>query len=289
VSDITSLTDLNKIQRLDFSDCPLTNISAVKGLHKLIELRLDRTQVDKLDPAFGLVALKKVYIDQSTVHDIIAREFLERNPDCLIVYKTNHLNRWWHSLAPEWKDVFRSQMGTDTTTSRENLHRLAERQVLTFKDAAVRDLSVLNEFVRLRDLHFSGTGINSIPALENLITLKSLHASSSPIQDIRDLGLFKSLEDLDLSNTPIDELKPISTLQTLQKLNCAGSQIKKLDALKNLSNLESLDCSNTKVAGLDAVEGLPLKSLKCYNTKISEREVKKFREMKPDCSVVFYR
>jgi Leucine-rich repeat (LRR) protein len=289
VTDLTSISELKKIQLLDLSDCPVTDISVTKGFQKLSELRLDRTRVEKLDPVFGLGALKKIYIDQSTVHDIIAKEFLEKNPNCLIVYKTNHLNRWWHSLSPEWKDVFRSQMENDTTTTRENLHRLAERQTLSFKDAPVRDLSVLNEFVRLRDLHFSGTGINSIPALENLFTLKSLHATSSPIQDIRDLGLFTTLEDLDLSNTPIDELKPISTLQTLRKLNCAGSQIKKLDALKSLSNLESLDCSNTKVASLDAVERLPLKNLKCYNTKISEREVKKFRELKPECNVVFYR
>ncbi len=289
ITDLSGLAELTKIQKLDISDCAVSDISVVKGFKNLRELIADRTKVEKLDPLFGLPSLKKVLIDQSTVHDIIALEFLEQNPRCLIVYKTNHLNRWWHSLSQEWKDVFQSQMEHDTTTTRENLHRLAERSSLTFKDAAVNDLTVLSEFIRLRELHFSGTGISAIPVLENLKTITSLHATSSPLQQINTLAQFTALEDLNISDTPVDELKPLASLQNLKKLNCSGTQIKKLDALRSLSNLESLDCSNTKVSSLDEVEGLPLKSLKCYNTKISEREIKNFKEKKPDCAVVYYR
>jgi hypothetical protein len=238
---------------------------------------------------YGLPELQKVYADQTMVIDINASEFLEKNPESLIVYKTNHLNRWWSNLSRSWKDVFRTQMGEDTTTTRENLHTLAERNSLHFKDAGVNDLSVLSEFVRLKELHFSGTAIGNIPALENIRSLKSLHATNSPIQKIESLGFFEDLEDLDISNTPVDELKPVGGLQKLKNLNASGTQIKKLDPLERLESLESLDCSNTKVSNLNPVSHLPLKILKCYNTKISEREVKNFKERNPECNIVYYR
>jgi hypothetical protein len=61
-----------------------------------------------------------------------------------------------------------------------------------------------------------------------------------------------------------------------------------LNDLKNLNALASLDCSNTDVHNLSALEHSPLQTLKCYNTRISNSEVRKFRKSHPDCNVVFY-
>jgi Leucine-rich repeat (LRR) protein len=289
VKDLSVLKENREISFLDISDTEVNDLSVVAQFKKLNFLTADRSKIQSIEPLYGLTALRKVYVDQTMVIDINASEFLEQNPECLIVYKTNHLTRWWSNLSRSWKEVFRTQMGNDTTTTRENLHTLAERTTLQFKDAGVNDLSVLREFVRLKELHFSGTAIGNIPALENIRSLRSLHATNSPIQKIESLGFFEDLEELDISNTPVDELRPLSGLQKLKMLNAAGTQIKKLDALERLQSLESLDCSNTKVSNLNPVTGLPLKTLKCYNTKVSDREVKNFKERHPDCNVVYYR
>jgi hypothetical protein len=53
--------------------------------------------------------------------------------------------------------------------------------------------------------------------------------------------------------------------------------------------LESLDCSNTNVKKLEPLFGLPLKTLKCYNTRVSSKEVEHFKKRIPDCNVVYYR
>ena len=87
----------------------------------------------------------------------------------------------------------------------------------------------------------------------------------------------------------MDELKPLSRLTNLKTLNCAGTQIRKIDPLENLSGLESFDCSNTRVSSLDPLNGLPLKVLKCYNTKVSPKEVEKFKDRNPGCQVIYYR
>ena len=289
IKDISPLQDHREIAYLDISDTEVNDLFVARQFSKLKELRADRSKIQNIDAVYGLKALERLYVDQTFVIDINAREFLEKNPTCLVVHKTNHLNRWWRNLSGDWKDVFRTQMDEDTVSTRENLHKLAEQEVLNFKEIPVRDLSALSEFVRLKELHFSGTAISTIPALDNIKFLKVLSATNSPIQNIDALNQFVVLEELDIANTPVDDLKPIGSLDNLRKLNCSGTQIKKLDPLERLENLEVLDCSNTKVPNLNPVSNLPLKTLKCYNTKVSGRDIEKFKEKNPDCNVVYYR
>ncbi|MFZ6009900.1 MAG: leucine-rich repeat domain-containing protein [Bacteroidota bacterium] len=289
VTDLSPLRDLKEIQYLDISDTGVKDISVLNQMTMLKELRADRSRIETIEPLFGLAALERVYVDHTFAHDINAREFLEKNPKCLLVYKTVHLNRWWGNLSPNWKEIFRQQMTKDTSATRENLHRLIEKESLHFKDVPVGDLSGLSEFARLKELHFSGTAITEIPPLENFIALRSLHATHSPIQKIESLSQFADLVDLDISNTPVDDLRALGSLPNLKTLNCAGTQIRRLDALEKLPTLESLDCSNTNVSKLEAISYLSLKILKCYNTKVSAREIERFKTGNPDCTVVYYR
>jgi Leucine-rich repeat (LRR) protein len=161
--------------------------------------------------------------------------------------------------------------------------------VINLNEASVSDLSALSEFVRLRELSFAGTGIKSIPAVASLQTLKLLHATNSPLQNIEFLSKLDQLEDLDISNTAVEDLKPIGALKNLRRLNCAGTQIKKIEPLSRLDVLEWFDCSNTRVSNIEALWHLPLKTLKVYNTKISAKEVSRFKEINKECQVVYYR
>ncbi len=289
VKDLSPLEDHRDITVLEISDSPLSDIFLVRQFSKLRELRADNTKIESLDALFGLKDLRKVYVDHTAIHDITAAEFLEKNPKCLLVYKTHHLRRWWSELPQEWRQVMREKIGGDTTSTRENLHKLTELETLEFQDAGIGSLNPLNEFVRLRKLSISGSGIHVFPALENLKTLTSLRVANSPLQGIDYIGQLNALTDLDISNTPVDELKPLGGLDNLKSFNCGGTQIKKLDPLERIDTLEALDCSNTKVSSLDPLERLPLKTLKVYNTKVSSRAIEKFKERKPDCNVVYYR
>ncbi|HYC85934.1 MAG TPA: hypothetical protein VEB86_11970 [Chryseosolibacter sp.] len=289
IRDLSPLSQHRNIELLDISETGVNDLSPLATYEKLRVLRADKTPVEKIDPLFPVSALEKVYVDQTTIHDITAAEFLERNPECLLVYKTVHLKRWWSNLDSEWKNVFRQQMGRDTIASRENLHRLAERKSISFADAPVRDLSILNEFVRLSDLRFSGTQITTIPALENLRNLRVLHAVNGPLSNIKALRAMTDLEELNISNTPVDELDVLIDLQRLKTVNCSGTQIKKLDVFEFHNGVETLDCSNTRISQLDKIFHLPLKTLKCYNTKVTSREVEKFKKANPYCNVIYYR
>lgn len=289
VHDLSPLKDHRQISYLDISNTEIKDLSIVSQFTKLKELRADKTKVEDLAPLYSLTSLQKVYVDQTTIQDINAQEFLEKNPKCLLIYKTNHLNRWWGSISPDWKNIFQEQMAKDTTSSRENLHRLVEKESLNFKDVSVNDLSALGEFVRLKELKFSGTMISNFEPLANMKSLRIIQATSSPIQLTEALSQLTELEELDISSTPVDELKVIGSLTKLKKLNCSGTKVKKLDPLGKAEQLEFLDCSNTFVSRIDVLQNLPLRILKCYNTKVSSKAVDKFKKNKPDCEVMYYR
>ncbi|HTJ50379.1 MAG TPA: leucine-rich repeat domain-containing protein [Cyclobacteriaceae bacterium] len=286
IHDLSPLQGHTEIKYLDISETEVSDISTISQFTKLKVFRADKSKIENME-RYSLPSLELFYADGTAFHDITAREFLEKNPKCLLIYKTVHLNRWWNALAENWKSVFLTQLGNDTT--RENFHTLVEKVALHFKDAPVTDLNALSEFVRLKELHFSGTAITTIPPLENIKSLTSLHATNGPIQKIESLSLLASLEDLDISNTPIDNLEAIQSLAQLKTLNCAGTQIKRLDPLSKLEHLEYLDCSNTNANKLDPLDNLQLKTLKCYNTKISNRTIENFKAKHPDCNVMYYR
>lgn len=289
INDLSPLEDHRDIRVLDISDTDVQDLSPVSRFSRLESFRADRSKIEKLDPLFNLKHLKEVYVDRTTIHDITAQEFLQHNTHVLLVYKTIHLDRWWSNLSEGWKEVFYIEMGKDTTTSREKLHRLVQSEKLVFADARVRDLSPVEEFVRLKELHFSGTGIAEIPDLGALRSLRSLHATNSPLQTIGGIAHLAELTDLDISNTPVDDLRGLEEMENLRSFNCAGTQIKKLDPLKSLHNLQSLDCSNTRVKKLDPVTYLSLQTLKCYNTRINSKRIDQFRDNNPECQIVYYR
>lgn len=289
ITDLSPIDQHKELRVIDFSGTEVREIDILIKLTSLEIVRADNCKMEKIDPLFALPNLKAVYADHTAVHDIIAQEFLEKQPKALIVYKTVHLKRWWGNLSESWKQVFKEQMGKDTTRVRENLHRLVEQTLFQVKDVQIADLNALNEFVRPEQITLSGTAVIDVTPLANFKTLRSLTIANNPLQNITSLRQLTELEQLDISNTPIDDLEPVKALLNLKKLNVAGTQVRRLDPLEKLQKLEELDCSNTFVNKLDPVANLPLKTLKCYNTKISTRKIEDFKSSHPATNVIYYR
>lgn len=287
IKDLTALKDHREIEYLDISDTEVSDIAVLNKFPKLKTLKADRTKVQDLDPLSSLKSLTTLYVDDTGVHDIHASDFLAKNSKCLLVYKTYHVERWWGRLAPEWKMALEKTMKVGDNPGRETLHQLIEQKSLNIGEANVSELASLGEFVRLEELRLSGTSIQNLSTLANL-SIKSLHITNSPLQTLEGIAAIPELIDLDISNTPINDLRPMAKLNNLAKFSCAGTQVRKLDPLEILGFLEYLDCSNTGVGKLDGVFNLPLKTLKCYNTKLSARQVDKFRQAHTDCQVVYY-
>lgn len=288
VSDLSALRDQKLLTVLDISNTPVNNIDVVGNFTRLGVLRADHSGVQNLSSLANIGSIKQLYLDGTKVSDSIVRDFLNKQPKCLVVYKTDVLIQWWQDLPEAWRDVFKETASIPETNQKEALHRLIEGDVVRVRDAAISNLSVLSEFVRLKELDFSGTSISDLSALININTLRTLRATNSPIKNLEPLRSMPQLSLLDISNTPVEDLRPIRAMQELKSFNCSGTQVSSLSALEELGNLESIDCSNTGVKKIDPLYALPLKSLKCYNTKLTSKSVDKFREAKPNCKVVYY-
>jgi Leucine-rich repeat (LRR) protein len=288
IDNLLPLQGHKGIKTLDISNTAVTDISLLQQFTALTVLRADNSKIQDLKPLMGLRSLKRIYADETGVEDEHVQEFLSRNSECLVVYKTDTLLTWWNELPESWKGVFKTQVAIDTKSRKEDVHRLIEIEALHFKDAPVDEVASLGVFIRLKDIQFSGTALADISPLANHKSLRRLHATNSPVREIAALSTLTNLEELDISNTPVEDLRPLSSLDNLKTLNCSGTQISTLSPLENLS-LENLDCSNTNVKKLEPLFGLPMKTLKCYNTRVSSKEVEKLKSRIPDCNVVYYR
>jgi hypothetical protein len=287
IASLQPIQNHKEIVYLDISETNVSDISLAKKFTKLKILKADKSKLTNLD-GIELFA-EKLYVGGNSLTDEQARNFLEKNPHCLLIYKTERLGNWWTTLSTEWKDILTRQLSLGNKPTTEQIHSLIEREQLDIKVGAITNLNPLKEFPRLKELSVSETALTSITPISMLAGVRILRVTNSPIQQIDSVAFLNSLEELDISNTPLVDIYPVWRLKKLKKLICAGTQIKRIDILEQLESLEYLDCSNTNVTKLNSLDYLPLKMLKCYNTKISDRTIENFRASHPNCQIMYYR
>ena len=105
---------------------------------------------------------------------------------------------------------------------------------------------------------------------------------------VEELKQIITLSELDCSgNILINNLHAIIPLDGLKKINCSNTGINSLEVLANKDLLEMLDISYTAVTSLKPLENLPnIKIVKCYHTEISQKEIERFKAIKPNCEVL---
>lgn len=288
VQNLLPLLDHQLIEFLNISSTSVSDLGPVSNLSRLKILVADKTHIQQIDTLNRLPNLNILYIDNTAVKETDVIRFREKHTNCLIVYKTHQLENWWNALSAEWQSIFRTHMKLDIPPTREQLHSLISLSRLQFHDTQISDLSPLRELASLNVLEFSGTTAHDLSALSVLRCLKTLTIHGNPIKDLAAIRGLENLKELDISNTPIEDLEIVASLKQLEKLDCSGTQVRKLNDLKSLNALTYLDCSNTDVHNLSPIESAPLKTLKCYNTRISKSEIRKFSKSHPDCNIVHY-
>jgi Leucine-rich repeat (LRR) protein len=277
VTDLSPLRDLKEVVKLDISNTDISDVGPLRMWKNLAVLKANNTKIQNIDPLASLASLEELYVDDTGINDLHAQAFLERNPDCLVVYKTYHVQRWWSRLPETWKTVFVPMLKTSEPRTND-LHKLVETTALSVTEVPVDDLTALSEFVRLEEIRLSGTAVRDLSPLATFGGLKRLHVTNSPVQELDPLARLTSLEDLDFSGTGVDDLRPIRGLTNLKKISCAGTLVRKLDPMEDMALLEYVDCSNTSVSQLDPIAHLPLRTVKCFNSRVSKREAERLRE-----------
>ena len=143
-------------------------------------------------------------------------------------------------------------------------------------------------------------GVTNLQGLENLkVVPEGTRLNFSDNRECTDKILSQiqgatALVGLNLTGTAVtsDCLPTLQSLSELRELNLSKTGIRDetVAGLTSLKELRSLEISNTLISdrSIDALLELPqLQSLNLTNCQISEKAIKRFRDARPDCQVIW--
>jgi Leucine-rich repeat (LRR) protein len=90
--------------------------------------------------------------------------------------------------------------------------------VLFIGDNKISDISLLSNFINLRELYIGNNHITDLRPLSGLDKLVVLQLQSNKIGDIKPLSGLINLLELDISNNQIKDIKPLTPLSKLEYL-----------------------------------------------------------------------
>lgn len=312
ITQVEPLKMFHRIEKLNLENTNISDLSPLSGLNNLGELNINNTRVKSLEPLNDMQNLKLVKCENTMVSDLLylanntnlqavycdhsgvtqnnVLQFLDILPECLVIYQSDVLQKWWKNLDSDWKSVFESIMKFDGEYTSEKLQKLVDKdQIEIFNYPGIRNLSPLIPFKQLHTLTVSNSRVSDLSPIKNLPKLSILNMPNNPIVEVPVITEFKTLEVLNLENTPIEDLKMIGKVYWLKSLNIAGTKVKKLKGIEGMTGLENLMINNTEIKKLSEIENLPnLKELTCYRTAISSKTINNFKFDNPQVEVNYY-
>lgn len=220
IVELSPLSKLVKLNRLDLEDNQIIDLSPLINLVKLESLSLSRNKIIDLSPLLNLVKLKKLDLERNRISDI--------SPLYTLVNLEN---------------LF---LGNNQISDLSPISKLWNLRILSLGD---RKSNRLIDFSLLwkNKVYEKGNQISDISPLSLLGNLSELNLSNNQISDITPLSNLLNLEKLDLSNNQISNLSSLSNLSNLTFLKLVSNRISQISDLSNLVNLRTLDLRGNNV------------------------------------------
>jgi serine/threonine-protein kinase len=222
-----------RLERLCVSDSMVRDLSVLKGM-PLLDLNLDRTQVQDLEP------LRGGSLERLSIVDTKVKDFTPLRGMPLV------------SLNMHGSQAFDFMVLSALPIENLNLCKTQFRDLSLVKSAVIKDLDIsftrTIQFQPLRDM-----------------PLESLSLAGTQIRDLAVLQ-GKGIKCLNLCETGVSDLTPLKGMQ-LNRLYLANTLVKDLGCLKGMP-LRELDISSSHVENLAALEGMPLEVLRAAHTGV---------------------
>ena len=157
---------------------------------------------------------------------------------------------------------------------------LARVTILHAPDARIRDLSGIENLVRLGELHVYGNNeIRDVTPLGRLSALTDLNLARNQIEDVTPLAELRTLTSLDLYGNPVVDITPIGQLTGLMRLRLSSAHLSDVSALAALTRLARLELPGNAITDLG-----PLASLTAL-THLSLADNQHLRDLTPLASL----
>jgi len=264
VSSLKGIEKMKLLERISFSNTPITDLSLLKSFVNLKVVHFDNTKVASLEHIDKL-KLNTVYCDNSGITKKIADDYMQKHPECLVIFNSAILLQWWADMPQAWKTAFAKILKTDKP-DKLALHRLG----------------------LITELNISGKEeISTLKPVGNLIHLKSINFSKTKVTDLSILSDLIELTDINCSYTGVTDLIPLSKLSSLEKLDISGTAISQLP-LTGCNKLETIKADSTEIKSLLPIANLKqIKLIYADNTKLDDESVQLFRVRKPETLVIY--
>ncbi len=309
--DISPLSMMHRLEKLDISNTSVSDISYLSSLSNLENLNISNTKIAHIEPLVSLRNIKVINIENTGVSDITPLEasapdiiycdnsrvnmgdalnFKNSHPETIVLYQSDELRLWWKAISRNWKKFFSEYMGIPDIPSNTELQNLVDITILVIdNNKEIEDLYPLVKFQRIKELLINSTLISDFAPVFELTTLEKLDISKNPISDLTGIRSLRSLKDLIIKNTPVEDLEPITAVNTLTSLDISGTKITSLKYISGLNNLEALFISNTRIKNIKPLLELPkLRYLQCFNTSIKSSKIEQYRKQNPNAEIIYY-
>lgn len=248
-SNLSKLTDKmspETLKILDISFAFISDLSPLENYQSLQTLNINNTQVESLKPLDNLDSLEKIYADNTFVSEQEINEFIDENPDKLLVVNSEEITEWWNKLNVDWKLALLKYLDGDIIEDfgKEELTKLLLEDSLILNKSNLNDLNPLMKFSRLRYLSISNNQITSLTPLEGLNSLSVLEAQNIDLNTVKPILQLKKLKSLNLAQNQLSENQflKLSKLNNLRELNVDQNGIQK-EAVRKFLSQKATECS----------------------------------------------
>lgn len=231
-SDFDELKTLQKLQHLNIDSSNLISFAALSNLAELSVLQANNSNISNLNSLINLPELKLIYCDNSLVSKQQAQTFIEKKPECMLIYNTSELANWWNNLSEDWHSIANTRLKLSDPITKEQLHEIISgKSVDLANNPNITDLEPLKMLYRLESINVDGCKINNVNALKSL----------------------KNLSFLNINNTAVKSLEPLENLSNLKIIRIENTEVSEITYLKNNKNLEYVYADNSLVKQDDAL------------------------------------
>ncbi len=227
---IDSIGHFLALQQLNLDSTLIKSVKPLSNLKFLTVLQINNTAVSDLMPLINLPDLKIIYCDNSGVNKSEAINFMQKKPECSVIFNSEKLESWWHNLSPEWRAVFKPFINNEYSPGKESLHTLIHLTKLDISGhKEINNLQPLTILYQLEVLNIEGTSVSSLKPLSQLTQLSYLNFSHTNITDISPLKNIKYLRNIHFSNTNVNNLQPLFNSKYLKTVYCDNTGVNKKD------------------------------------------------------------
>lgn len=227
-SEMTSLSSikmLNGLKNLNVDSTSITDLSPLSKLLKLAVLQANHTPVNDLSPLESLKELDMIYCDNSVIDALKAQHFMEINEGCLVIFNSEKLFEWWHTLSADWKDIVSQSIAISNPVTKEDLHQIINQTSLEVNKPEITSLEPINMVYRLEKLDASSTQISALEPLSTLNHLRELNVNNTGVTSLEPLINLDNIRTILFESTTVSDLMPLQNCTQLQLVYCDKSHV----------------------------------------------------------------